>query len=324
MARTRFLLLLQCLSYCLLAIATGLSAFGPTTSSLGFGVSLLAAVTSGSSQSIGEVLVVSRCYHLPSISLGAWGMGTGLSGLVAPLVYTLCKSIYSGSSGYGTIIFMLSLNVLIPIFYYAFKYVDHVNTHMGRAAKGDCTELYKCSDSLDLTSASEGLACAWPIVLNFGAVYFLEYLITQSFLDRSTLRPDAHGFIDSNAYTLAYAGYNLGVALSRGVVGMFANCMVWGTESTVHYMRYTVFDTDTAAFIAYAICMVFVGLMGGTSYSACYAYFRDSPTVPDRLREVLVNVSYGVSSLGMLLSSLSALALSKTVLSECSVYDCSY
>ncbi|KAF4667512.1 hypothetical protein FOZ61_008224 [Perkinsus olseni] len=340
LSRTKFILLLQGLSYALLAAATALSWYAVggshTASTLGFGISLIAAVTSGGSQGIGEVLVVSRCYHLPPATLGAWGIGTGVSGLVAPVVYAWSKSLYP-STGVGTVFFMLSLNVLIPIFYFAFMYVDQHNTDLG-AAKGHETTSHARSDPLTLASAGECMRTAGAGVLNFGAVYFLEYLITQSFLDRSTLHPHGHGLVDSNAYALSYAGYNLGVALSRGVVGMMpsppialiwiptllqlANCVFWAAESSLHSVRYEWFVTDTAGFEFYGCCMMVVGLMGGTSYSACYAYFRDTPTVPDRLREVLVNVSYGVSSLGMLLSSLSAIILSKTILSECSIYPC--
>ncbi|KAF4686665.1 hypothetical protein FOZ60_004995 [Perkinsus olseni] len=290
LSRTKFILLLQGLSYALLAAATALSWYAVggsrAASTLGFGISLIAAVTGGGSQSIGEVLVVSRCYHLPPATLGAWGIGTGVSGLVAPVVYAWSKSLYP-STGVGTVLFMLSLNILlIPMVLFTFSSISS------------------------------------PKASSTAALCIL----------------DGHGLVDSNAYALSYAGYNLGVALSRGVIGMMpsppialiwiptllqlVNCVFWAAESSLHFVRYEWFVTDTAGFEFYGCCMVVVGLMGGTSYSACYAYFRDTPTVPDRLREVLVNVSYGVSSLGMLLSSLSAIILSKTILSECSIYPC--
>ncbi|EER15132.1 hypothetical protein Pmar_PMAR023458 [Perkinsus marinus ATCC 50983] len=239
---------------------------------------------------------------------------------------------------------------------------DHLGTHEATE------ELQSRSEPLSFATATRCMRLAGGGVLNFtcmhplqGAVYFLEYLITQSFLDRSTLQSaavvgDQHSLIGSNAYAISYAGYNLGVAVSRGVVGVvrplppvgsivvapllaqmpnppvaliwiptllqLINCTLWGVESKLHFVRYELFPSDTAAFQFYTCCMVFVGLMGGTSYSACYAYFRDTPTIPASLREVLVNVSYGVSSIGMLSSSIAALILSKTVLSECSIYPC--
>ena len=70
-------------SYVLLAVST---AFHSLT---GFAIALLGSMLAGAAQSIGEVTNLAFLKQFPPELLGAWGAGTGLSGLAGPGLYML-------------------------------------------------------------------------------------------------------------------------------------------------------------------------------------------------------------------------------------------
>ncbi|KAF4706383.1 hypothetical protein FOZ63_007352, partial [Perkinsus olseni] len=85
-------LVLQTFAYVLLAIACKM-----TNDNIGFGLSLAGAVCTGFSQALGEVLNLSQLHHLPPSLVGGWGLGTGLSGIFAPLIYMLFLNVFHWS-----------------------------------------------------------------------------------------------------------------------------------------------------------------------------------------------------------------------------------
>ena len=66
------------LAYVLLASSTAFN------SVIGFALALVASILAGSAQSIGEVTNLAFMKEFPPSLLGAWGAGTGISGLAGP------------------------------------------------------------------------------------------------------------------------------------------------------------------------------------------------------------------------------------------------
>ncbi|CAD7927020.1 unnamed protein product [Amoebophrya sp. A120] len=165
------------------------------------------------------------------------------------------------------------------------------------------------------------------IMANMVAVYSLEYLIMSGFVDRVTLCPTDNTFLATNAFTVFWTLYNVGVTLSRASVALFriqkvylltftqlVNCLLWGTEVFAKVHRQLA-ENDLGYYIM-AVHIVFVGFMGGACYSNCMYLFNTSPDIPAEYRELGLNIGFLFSNVGIITATLLALLLDATVMSK--------
>lgn len=62
--------------------------------------------------------------------------------------------------------------------------------------------------------------------------------------------------------------------------------------------------------------MVFVGFMGGACYANCMYLFNTKPDIPERFRELGINVGFLFSNLGIIAATGLVVLLKATVLSK--------
>ena len=71
---------------------------------------------------------------------------------------------------------------------------------------------------------------------------------------------------------------------------------------------------------AAAAHMVFVGFMGGACYANCMLHFNTSPAIPERFRELGINVGFLFSNLGIIAATGFVIVLRATVLSKAALF----
>ena len=153
-------------------------------------------------------------------------------------------------------------------------------------------------------------SAAGGTILTSTFVYFCEYSIYPSLVDRDTHFVDETSFVQKNCYVLAWLAYNVGVTISRVSVSCVElrrlwilsalqaiNLALWTAEATTHAVR----SLGDAGFALLLLWMVWVGLMGGAAYINSMQIMNKSPTVPDELRELGTNVPYVLINLGIML-----------------------
>ncbi|EER08755.1 Protein btn1, putative, partial [Perkinsus marinus ATCC 50983] len=281
--RIFFTLCCQTLSYGLLAVAAIL-----TNPNFGFALSLIGTVLTGFAQAIGEVNNISRLHRLPATLIGAWGAGTGLAGIVGPLIYSVLVA-----AGVHYSYVMLGMIITIPIYWVLFSYINNkadscssVDDHE-EATSSSSAAKSMVSSSLSISSIKVALAMAGGIIINLTAVYFLEYWILTGFLDRASvgLPADASSFARSTV-RFCNISYNTGVLISRASVTwvqikrvwiptllQLVLVIFWALEASLHFIRDGVAAYSTMTWI-YICIMLIVGLMGGASYSNCMFLFQ--------------------------------------------------
>ncbi|KAF4653199.1 hypothetical protein FOL47_010651 [Perkinsus chesapeaki] len=304
-------LLLQTISYGLLAVAAIL-----TNPNIGFALSLIGTILTGFAQAIGEVNNISRLHKLPATLIGAWGAGTGLAGIIGPLIYSV---LIAAGAHYSYV--MLGMIITVPIYWLLFAYIDKradlhsVEDEDMQTTASSSTTNNSVSSSLSFNSIKVAMLMAGGIIANLTAVYFLEYWILTGFLDRASvgLPSDVSSFARSTV-RFCNITYNVGVLISRSSVTWFqirrvwiptilqATLLVfWALEASIHFIRYNV-HPNTMTSIYMAIMLV------------------RREDIPDTHRELCVNLGFAASNLGILLSSLASLLFANTVMKECTLY----
>jgi len=124
--------------------------------------------------------------------------------------------------------------------------------------------------------------------------------------------------------------YNVGVTISRASVSWFRiqriwiltslqalNVIVWALLAATQWIARD-WHSDVPLYVA-AVHMIFIGFMGGACYANCMYLFNTSPGIPNRLRELGINMGFFFSNIGIisatgLVTVLKATALSQAVL----------
>merc|ERR1712196_686779 len=144
-------------------------------------VALIATFLLGLQQSIGETSGCIRFRRLPPIALSCWGAGTGIAGVVMPLLYTLISHLHLADR------FLCMLPVVA--IYLA------VSTALYYVSKRDSTRLYEPDDDglevseefeMSLTPSENSTEHhGQKVAAMFAAVYGLEYFIFPTLVDRA-------------------------------------------------------------------------------------------------------------------------------------------
>eukprot|EP00854_Cymbomonas_tetramitiformis_P003311 gene3311-4167_t len=285
----------------------------------GFVIALVGSILVGTTQAAGEVINLAFLKGFPPELLGAWGAGTGLSGLAGPGFLIIMRSLGVPTS----IIFLCQIPTVIVYFVLA-KYLHTVRkTLHGEEEEPKDKQpleapLLLATDEQvrdENSPLEKGLMkredvmtvfhSAGFIVFHLVAVYALEYSIYPGFVDRDTVElRDSDSFIQKNTYTLAWMAYNIGVTLSRVSVSFFrvsrlylvtllqfCNCLGWSLEAYYHFLPSCM---GNAGYYLMLVWIIFVGLMGGTAYSNCNHQMNTSPAIPDNLRELGINIMFAL------------------------------
>ena len=123
-----------------------------------------------------------------------------------------------------------------------------------------------------------------------------------------------------------WAMYNVGVTLSRASVSCFRirriwlltllqalNVVLWGLFASTQLINH--WHSDAPLYFA-CLHMIFVGFMGGACYSNCMYTFNTSTEIPDKLRELGINMGFFFSNIGIILATGLVTLLKASVLSK--------
>jgi battenin len=304
--------------YMMLAIASGMSG------SIGFMTACLAACLVGCSQTLGEIGNLAFFRSLPACILGAWGAGTGLAGISGGSVYVGLLNLNLTNQQIFTYLMPTAF-----VYYGCFSYLHYRAKQCGVFDEKNASTNEKNAE-LSWESLKDVIKYTWPVLINLVAVYTLEYIIYPGMVDRDTLCPISKGSIATSAYALMWTMYNVGVTISRVSISWFKidnlwlitglqalNLALWFVEANTHAIlnMFGIFGY----YVLFA-WMIWVGLMGGSCYSNCMHAYNTSSSIPDKYRELGMNVGLSMVNLGILGGSSLTTLLQTTIMSSAALY----
>ena len=120
--------------------------------------------------------------------------------------------------------------------------------------------------------------------------------------------------------------YNVGVTFSRASVSFFRirriwvltllqaiNVALWGAFASGQWIAY--WGSDVPLYVA-ACHMIFVGFMGGACYANCMYLFNTSEGIPNKYRELGINLGFFFSNIGIITATGLVTILKATVMSK--------
>lgn len=304
----------------------------------GFWLCTAGAMTLGFCGSSGECLNLGVYRKHPPDVLSTWGAGTGIAGIAGPFCYIFLVNAFGFTPGNVATTMTFTLPIYGLIFHTMPKSSDVAHAGNPGAAIASSTGVGGgASEALMVNrdTASEAMTldnfrlvstCCSGILANMVSVYALEYMVTSGFMERALFCPNSSSWVADprNSVPLFWALYNVGVTLSRASVALFrvrrvwilsllqlVNMLIWGVEAKKQL------HMETSGSLPYALLglhMIFVGFMGGACYANCMYLFNTSGRIPDRLRELGINVGFFMSNCGILFATGIAAVLDHTLL----------
>jgi len=297
--------------------------------SWGFWLCTLGAFILGFMQSAGEVMNLGLYRNYAPGMLSSWGAGTGLSGIVGPFLFIALHD--AGKLDVGNIAFVVA--AFVPLYFAAFASIvaDRNRRTVGRAmSEMEVDGGAKEGQSVGFSWSN--LLVVWrfsgSVLGNMVAVYALEYMITSGFMQITTSCPPTRSWIgqSDNNNPLLWAMYNVGVTLSRASVSCFRirrielltclqalNVVVWGLFASAQWVAR--WHSDAPLYVA-CVHMIFVGFMGGACYSNCMYLFNTKAGLPEKYRELGINMGFFFSNIGIILATGLVTLLKVTALSQ--------
>lgn len=302
---------------------------------LGFLITVAGAGCLGFMQSVGELGLVAFFRNFPPSILGSWGAGTGIAGILAPLVWVFLTAHMS----YAAVFTLLCL-VTIPIYALAFwaLWRSVPTPELEELAEPHVVESSGSSEQKGLSIASMKAVLRTPcalIIFHMVIVYVLEYLIIQGMMRAESLCPYARGWVqrDGVVYSDLYLFYNVGVLMSRASIALFQvkevkymwiftglqflNVILWTVEGVTHSF---ISGAGLSGYYVLFAAIAFVGLMGGSVYANCVNLFNTTPGIPDNIREAGINLGFFMSNIGMAAGMAMCQVLTNTAFSMSSMY----
>ncbi|KAL3912596.1 MAG: hypothetical protein SGPRY_008282 [Prymnesium sp.] len=278
--------------------------------SWGFWLCAVAAFLLGFVQSIGEVLNLALYRSYTPSMLASWGAGTGVSGVAGPFLFLALHDaarLHVGQialvmSGFAPL-YLLACGSIIS--HRASSETSWVQMQQA-GAEEDALSDGRRDESVNLSCSHLGViwnSCK-VVLVNMVAVYALEYMINSGFMQVVTSCSPTSSWMGNsdNNNPLLWAMYNVGVTLSRASVSCFRirrvwiltllqalNVLIWAVLASTQWVVY--WRSDTPLYLA-AAHMVFVGFMGGACYSNCMYLFNTSSAIPNRFRELGINLGF--------------------------------
>lgn len=149
-------------------------------------------------------------------------------------------------------------------------------------------------------------------------MYFFEYACTTSFAERANPKNTQVGdFWHRHAYVLLSMYYQVGVFISRSTLPLFKIPRVW-IMTIFQAVNFTIYFTVAYYKWMSIYCqipfMVFVGLMGGSSFVNCYYILLNDKRLNKSQREIAVNLGTLFNDIGIVAASFLALYISNYVI----------
>jgi battenin len=156
-------------------------------------------------------------------------------------------------------------------------------------------------------------------IINLCLVYFLEYVVLTGFGNAVSRK----GYLDmkdnSYIYESLALSYQIGVFISRSCLCVlqyigkveiitalqFINLVCWLVEALTGFF--------TSAWLGFS-WMVFVGLMGGSSYVLCFAFILKNNNLPEEYKELTINVGTIFNDFGVFMASIVKLIFDNTIM----------
>eukprot|EP00928_Gymnodinium_smaydae_P081936 TRINITY_DN65366_c0_g1_i1.p1 TRINITY_DN65366_c0_g1~~TRINITY_DN65366_c0_g1_i1.p1 ORF type:complete len:438 (-),score=59.53 TRINITY_DN65366_c0_g1_i1:418-1542(-) len=294
-------------------------------SALGYALSLAAVLLVGLQQSLGENCACIRFQRFSKMALSCWGAGTGLAGILPPLVYGFISSWPLYQRFLAVIPIMVLYFAVCVGVYEAGRRRDDARTQ-----QEDCAAVASpgqgASGPLLVAEPEHPVKSCFEVYLTFVfcAVYGLEYFVYPTLVDRATqCTPTAA--LGKNAYNMSWVFYNIGVTASRASIALFTfpclwlvvvlqalNVFLWIIEVLTHALP----QLKTQGYLIQYAWMTFVGLMGGTAYANCIRSFHCSPNIANHRRDRLISYAFAASQVVILASTALGNLLSSTVLTN--------
>jgi len=345
---TRFLIQLRFYTRVLLvlfmctATYAGMAVASTMEGAAGFVVAVLFSCVAGGQQVIGEVTNLAFLKAFPPELIGAWGAGTGISGILGGGIYVLLSGLLGLSN---MVIFGLMLPTALP-YWAAFHYLHREATRGKEGANlakvvGGTSSLTRVGGDFGpreqlqpsevmvapatLANIQTAFRCSGFIMFNLVAVYVLEYAVFPGLADRETLCSSKEW------YATMWMCYNIGVMMSRLSVAIFRIERVWlitilqltnvvGWFAEVYSGRIRDALPEEHGLYIMAAWMIIVGLCGGATYGNCMYLFNNKEGIPENIRELGVNLAMMMSNVGIATITLSFSLLDNTVLAKSVVY----
>jgi len=319
----------------LLAISTQLFAAAENEQSpVGLFLGMVGVVLVALQQSIGENCACMRFRRFSKMALSCWGAGTGIAGIVPPLVYGLishwplytrflavvpilpvyfivCISVYNAGRRRDVTRSLIEDGVCIDVSDPSLSPPDQGARDVAERKQPADPEANVAATPPHEEIRTASSAYAWYIIGIFSAVYGLEYFIFPTLVDRATKCPATAAF-GEQAYNTSWICYNIGVTLSRASIAFFQFPCLWVVFVLQAFnVAGWAFEVNTqslarmgnAGYCLQYAWMVFVGLMGGTAYANCIRTFHCSSKVPSARRDQLINIAFAVSMAVILAST---------------------
>ena len=153
-------------------------------------------------------------------------------------------------------------------------------------------------------------------------MYFLEYVCTTCWADRAwrNYEKGTGNWFEDDSYAVLSFTYQVGVFFSRTSIQCFR--FPWVTALTIAQAVFFLLWMFVAIWPGWMniwfqiVLMLFVGFMGGCSYSNCMYYVLESPDLTKRQKEVTINIGSMFYDAGVFIAAVSSLLISSFALPD--------
>ena len=152
-------------------------------------------------------------------------------------------------------------------------------------------------------------------------LYFFEYCVISSFLDRITQLRDAENsdfWFEKNMFTISQFLYQAGVLIARSSLYCLKSKNT-GIVAFILFLHFVLFFILCLCYYEISIWIVFalslsVGVFGGWGYLFSFYRLMDSKLINEKNKEILVNYLAISADVGALLATGFAIVVSNTIL----------
>ena len=168
------------------------------------------------------------------------------------------------------------------------------------------------NQSLSMEGIRESIKyVGWPM-LNLSLVYYLEYMCTTSFVDIGNSKKDTENsdsWMVRESFVLLQFAYQTGVFISRSSLDLIKIERVW-ILTGLQFINFLIFGVASSFKLfsveVQLVLMVWVGLMGGSSYVNCMYLILENKHLQKKHKEVTINIASLFNDIGILAASLCA------------------
>jgi len=292
-----------------------------------FAIAMIVLLGSGGS-SFGESVMLGYLKRYPASLVDGWSSGTGMAGVAGSLMYIVLVAAFTGQSENFTnqmIFLILTPTALLYIVTYAFalsepKQADEQEDGQQAAllADEDGAPTAASVDAVTETGGQRYWRCtkivAWRS-FNLFLVYFFEYVCITGAGDRaSDLKGD---WFRENAYAIFQFCYQVGVLCSRSSLKFFKFPWIEILTLLQAVNFFILLAHDKWPFINIWVLfalMFYAGLLGGASYVNVFYLLLHDKAIPDKDREVCINLAAFAITAGITSSSIFTLVMENTFL----------